>query len=870
MKHLIFFCFPALIFAYSTFTYAQCTDEIFLYSQEDVDNFMTDYGCTQINGNLILGGENMIEMSDITNLNGLNELTSITGYLLIHYNESLVNLTGLQNLTSVGNGITIYENPAINNFIGLQNLTNIEGDFYIASNPVLLNMEGLENLETIEGKLHFDANHGLINLFGLENLTHIQGTLRVFDMQSIVNLTGLEHLISIQSLSISECYSILNLEGLENLVNIEVRLGISECYNFSSLEGLESVETIGEINLSGCSNLVNLEGLNNLTFVNGDASINNNSNLVTCCNALNLLNKVQGILDIRSNAPTCSSLDTIITLCRGPQIEIQTFYDENENGLLDSDEQNNQQAFTIEPTVPIAFTNESGLNYFYLKDFGNYQISLNNINPLWTYSEIETIDIEYLDTTFNDTTIYFPVVPIADFNIQRVDLSSSITRCNQATNYWLTYSNEGTTINSGYIELVPYESATFVSANPPVDSIAGDKLYWFYENLYPTHFNQIHLVYQMPGVENEEDLGTAIVFEAQVQTNEGLGDNKAILSSELICAYDPNDKLVTPFGYTDDNYTLFDDTLEYTVRFQNTGNDTAFTVVIKDRLSEYLDLNTFRPIASSHPVQTQVNSENRLVFFTFNDIYLPDSNINEVGSHGFVKYRILGKEGLNENTDIKNTASIFFDQNPPIITNTVSNRMVEELPSFPVLSATPNELDFGEIALDEVTYLLPQILLVNNLGDLPLHIEEFNFQSSAFNSDQIQNIVVEGLSSVEVPIYFEPTQEGNYQSELILKGPDGELTILLNGTATTNTGISQVGQEYFGLFPNPNNGQFYLEAKNGQVLSYQIQNSLGQSILQGTQINNVVPIDLTKQAKGIYFISVETSEGVFVEKIVVQ
>ncbi|MBL0071788.1 MAG: hypothetical protein IPP34_08230 [Bacteroidetes bacterium] len=57
-----------------------------------------------------------------------------------------------------------------------------------------------------------------------------------------------------------------------------------------------------------------------------------------------------------------------------------------------------------------------------------------------------------------------------------------------------------------------------------------------------------------------------------------------------------------PPGVQPSHYILKTDTLLYTVRFQNEGNDTAFTVVIRDQLSSLLNRNTVELVASSHPV----------------------------------------------------------------------------------------------------------------------------------------------------------------------------------------------------------------------------------------------------------------------------
>jgi hypothetical protein len=112
--------------------------------------------------------------------------------------------------------------------------------------------------------------------------------------------------------------------------------------------------------------------------------------------------------------------------------------------------------------------------------------------------------------------------------------------------------------------------------------------------------------------------------------------------------------------------------LDYTVRFQNTGTDTAINVVIKDQIDPNLDLYSFEPLASSHEMFINIE-ETGMVTFTFENIMLPDSNINELASHGFVRYKINLNEDLPLGTSIYNNAGIYFDANPVIVTNTKIN-----------------------------------------------------------------------------------------------------------------------------------------------------------------------------------------------------
>jgi hypothetical protein len=109
--------------------------------------------------------------------------------------------------------------------------------------------------------------------------------------------------------------------------------------------------------------------------------------------------------------------------------------------------------------------------------------------------------------------------------------------------------------------------------------------------------------------------------------------------------------------------------LEYTIRFQNTGTDTAFTIVIRDTLDINLDLSTFKTMATSHEAGFQMEG-NKYAIWTFNNILLPDSGVNEQASHGYVKFSILPKTGVPDQTLILNRAAIYFDFNEPVITNT--------------------------------------------------------------------------------------------------------------------------------------------------------------------------------------------------------
>ena len=155
-------------------------------------------------------------------------------------------------------------------------------------------------------------------------------------------------------------------------------------------------------------------------------------------------------------------------------------------------------------------------------------------------------------------------------------------------------------------------------------------------------------------------------------------DYIAISCSENVGSYDPNDKTAYPRGAGEDFLLAENTDIDYHIRFQNTGTFTAFNVVIRDTLSEFLDVSQIRPGASSHDYVLNIY-EGNILEFRFDDINLPDSMSNLTGSNGFVKFGIAQQPDLPTGTVIENMAAIYFDFNEPVFTNTAFHTIGREL-----------------------------------------------------------------------------------------------------------------------------------------------------------------------------------------------
>jgi hypothetical protein len=154
--------------------------------------------------------------------------------------------------------------------------------------------------------------------------------------------------------------------------------------------------------------------------------------------------------------------------------------------------------------------------------------------------------------------------------------------------------------------------------------------------------------------------------------------------TKIVDSFDPNDKSVVPAGITAGKYIKDTDYLDYVIRFQNTGTDTAYTVRLIDTLSTYLDLGKLEIKEASHPYTWTLSGTGVAVLtVNFDKINLPDSTTDNAGSSGYIRLRIGQNAGNTKGTQITNRAGIYFDYNMPVYTNqtlnTVNDTIIQDL-----------------------------------------------------------------------------------------------------------------------------------------------------------------------------------------------
>ena len=273
MKKLSFIA-VILIFGFvSAFSQPCLPEGITFNTQAQIDNFQINHpNCTEIEGDVEISGD------DITNLNGLNVLTSIGGWLYVMENDFLTSLTGLDNLTSIGGGLYIDGHDALTNLTGLEGLTFIGKEFAIDYNNALTNLMGLNNLTSIGAGLYIEGNASLTSLAGLENMTSIGEDFSIVYNASLTSLTG-----------------------LDNLTSIGGWLGIEESASLTSLTGLDSIDAGSITNLYICDN----------------------ESLSACevQSVCDYLANPNGTIEIHDNAMGCNSQAEVETACENASVD---------------------------------------------------------------------------------------------------------------------------------------------------------------------------------------------------------------------------------------------------------------------------------------------------------------------------------------------------------------------------------------------------------------------------------------------------------------------------------------------------------------------------------------------------------------------
>ena len=627
-----------------------------------------------VNSNLfITQNEMLLEYPDFSKLD-----TILQGDLVIKDNESLKEVVGFPILRyaerieitcPILEKIEAFPIIQVIGSASLENPSFTNTGFFIQNNPELVSISGFEKVGAIRGAFDIIDNAKLEVLPKFESLTEIYGNFELHNNSSLIRFDGFENLRRV-----GQDYSIVDNPNLEFLpVNrklktigddLEIRHG-----KFTSLSNFVGLNDLGRFTFISNTQLTSIRGLNNIDPIDRSAVYISDNLMLSDCSLSSLCSFIllhPNRCFISDNAEGCYSCEEIE--CENISVSGFVFYDFNMNKIKDDNESFIENVgIQLLPDDLTSLSRIDGKYLFTCEEGVSYNI-IPDLSDKWTLTT-DSSSYNFIFEKGNPENFnrIFGVIPLELSHDILVQLDSEPTRCNLEVDFTLMTKNIGTFSESGQVILCIDERTEFVSSLPEPSMVEDNCIRWDFTSMNPFNANSFEITLLMP---DETNTGEPLVFEASV-TNGNDVDNSYLYTPEVICSYDPNDKLVMPSGFSTENFIEQEEVLNYTIRFQNEGNAEAINISIEDTLSQLLDMSTFVVTSSSFPVHTYITDNN--VKFDFDDIWLPSTEMNEEASHGFVSFSISVNKDLNPLTEIKNEAFIYFDFNAPIQTNETIN-----------------------------------------------------------------------------------------------------------------------------------------------------------------------------------------------------
>ncbi len=420
-------------------------------------------------------------------------------------------------------------------------------------------------------------------------------------------------------------------------------------------------------------------------------------------------------------------------------LSISVMNDQNKNCLADDNEIPLHNVNILVNGISLRAPDEQGIAIFTVNSLINEVKVIYNPNLYEECESFYTVEFEA-----NDTEMHLNIpLKISEYCASPViGLSVPFLRRCFDNTYHGSVCNEGNieSINTE-IEIILDPSFDFVSASLPVKSLTGHILVLDADYLQPGECRSFNLVVYVdcnsePGQEhcisataktrsfNCEDIETKVAY---VECQKNIDD------------YNSNDKNIFVNGNCNQSYIGHGDKIEYLIRFQNTGKDTAITVRIEDPITKKFNISSLKPVAASHDYTWSVN--NGMLVVIFEDIQLVDSFKNEPASHGFIKFEIQLDSLTLRGDDVKNLAGIFFDFNDPIITDEVMTIIGQPLKtkdhSFESITAFPNPANGLVYISGDALSDKPQDLMIYNIHGKLILSQKISYYSNSIDISKV-------------------------------------------------------------------------------------------------------------------------------------
>jgi uncharacterized repeat protein (TIGR01451 family) len=601
-------------------------------------------------------------------------------------NLTSIILDGLTHLES----FTFFGNPfAVLHLHDLPALTTLNAGigswFGVGTHEVIL--ENLPAITSVKCSSSLLTSLQLINMPNLVDLNCMTNQI------SSLDLTGAPNLVTLEASNNS--LTSINLAGVSNLSSLYVSTNNLTNLDFSQVPHLHFFKAehnhFTTIDLSHLNQLTQaLLAYNSLQYLfikngkqfttsdfsNGYLSLNFNPNLkyICCEEASAAMFQARMITYGYTNV----EVNTYCSFHPGG-----TYYTVSGNDRYDANNNGCDVTDVVFPNLKLNITTgslsgtynvpDNTGSYYFPVTAGTYTVTPVIENPTYYSISPASFNVSFPAQT-SPVLQNFCIAPNGVHNDIEVVIMPIIgARPGFEASYKIIYKNKGTHVQSGSISLA-FDDAVLnlVNSNPVVSSQVINSLTWDFTDLQPFESRKIEVTLDVNSPTEVPPVfgGTVLNFTASINsslTDETPGDNTFVLNQTVVNSFDPNDKTclegntITP--------EMVGKEVHYLIRFENTGTANAENIVVKDMIdTTKFDINSLIPMDGSHPFVTKISSTNK-VEFIFENINLPFDDAN---NDGYVAFKIKTKPTLVVGNSFSNTASIYFDYNFPIVTNTAT------------------------------------------------------------------------------------------------------------------------------------------------------------------------------------------------------
>ncbi|CAN1544814.1 Domain of unknown function DUF11 [Flavobacteriaceae bacterium] len=437
-------------------------------------------------------------------------------------------------------------------------------------------------------------------------------------------------------------------------------------------------------------------------------------------------------------------------------IKLNAFVDTNANGIQDFGEENFRLG-----NYNYVINNNGVVHNIYSWD----SYYLYESNPATNYNLTYTVNSQYAPY-YVCTAAYPNVTVAAGSGITTYNFPITAIPYNDVSVYlyrylpprpgfpyynYIAYRNNGSqTIASGTLNFTkPAEvSISGIFQTGTVANATGFS--YNFTNLLPNEYRYFWVKMEVPTIPTVV-LGQQLTSSAQVTftgTDAFPLNNSATLIQTIVGSYDPNDKSEAHGGKILHSSFTANDYLTYTINFENTGTANAINVKVVDVLNSKLDETTIKMIDAS--AAFSLDRIGNTLTWKFNGIDLPpSSSSSETIGHGFITFQVKPKSGYAIGDVIPNSANIYFDFNPAIITNVNSTQFVQflevnEFESKDFIFSPNPAVDSVIIELKNENDHIKEVKIIDQLGRI--------IQTTSFSSSLSSELI--NLDAINSGTYF--------------------------------------------------------------------------------------------------------------------